>query len=384
MLNILKKELKDSFRDQRTLLLTVLLPLVLMSALVFFYESMMTTNEEDTFNIVVESSQIEYVSTLLADRKELKLKAVADVEQTLEEGEAVAGIILPTDFEKQILTGKTPNLQILGDLYSENSVIAMSTIEMVFTQYSQTIVANRLAEQQVEMSVLTPFIMEKVQVVEGDQSVQMISFLVPMMLIIAVGVGISSSAADFIAGEKERRTMEALLMTPINRSAFLFAKWLTLVIIATLTGVLTLAIVFVEIYFFTEQLKAGLALDDNVWIIGALALLIVISFAALMASALILTSILGKTVKEAQSYGTPIIMVGILPAMFVMSIGINELTYSHFMIPIMNVFTIFKELFAGVVNIEHILLTVGVNLLIAFIIFMVGRVLFMKDKWVLS
>ncbi|KAA5586369.1 ABC transporter permease subunit, partial [Pseudomonas aeruginosa] len=128
-----------------------------------------------------------------------------------------------------------------------------------------------------------------------------------MMLIIAVGVGISSSAADFIAGEKERRTMEALLMTPINRSAFLFAKWLTLVIIATLTGIITILIVFVEIYFFTDELKAGLALDDNVGMIGAWALLIMISFAALMASALLLTSIFGKTVKEAQSYGTPII-----------------------------------------------------------------------------
>lgn len=315
MLNIFKKELKDTFRDQRTLLLTVFLPLVLMSALVFFYEKMMAPDEDIRLHVVTEKEQLEFVKGLLDGKENLELRAVDDVEATIKEGEAITGLVLSDDFEQQIASRNMPTIQILGDEYSENSFIAMSAIEMALTQYSQAIVSERLGQQNVETSILTPFTVNKVQVIEGDQSVQMMSFLIPMMLVIAVGIGISSSAADFIAGEKERRTMEALLMTPVNRSSFLLGKWLTLVILATVTGILTLGIVFIEIYFFTEQLKVGLKMEGNVWLIGTVALLIIISFAALMASALLLTSIFGKTVKEAQSYGTPIIMVGILPGL---------------------------------------------------------------------
>lgn len=383
MLNIFKKELKDTFRDQRTLILTVFLPLVLMSALVFFYEKMMAPEEDIQLHVVTEKEQLEFVKGLLDGKENLQLRAVDDVEATIKEGEAVAGLVLTGDFEKQIAAGNAATVQILGDEYSENSYIAMSAIEMALTQYSQAIVSERLGQQNVETSILTPFTVNKVQVIEGDQSVQMMSFLIPMMLVIAVGVGISSSAADFIAGEKERRTMEALLMTPVNRSSFLLGKWLTLVILATVTGILTLGIVFIEIHFFTEQLKSGLTMEGNVWLIGTVALLIIISFAALMASALLLTSIFGKTVKEAQSYGTPIIMVGILPALFITSVGLNELTTTHFLVPILNVFATFKELFVGIIDIEHVFLTLGVNIALALVILTVGRILFAKDKWVL-
>lgn len=173
-------------------------------------------------------------------------------------------------------------------------------------------------------------------------------------------------------------------MTPVNRSSLLFGKWLTMVIVATLTGIFTLAVVFVEIQFFTVELKAGIHLGNQVVLIVIMSLFVVISFSAFMASALMLTSIMAKTVKEAQSYATPINMVAVVPAMFVMNLGLNELSNGHFLIPIMNIFTIFKELFLGVVSFEHIFMTIGVNIVAALVLFLVGRVMFMKDKWVLA
>ena len=382
MLNIFKKELKDAFRDQRTLMLTVLLPLLLMSALVFFYESLMAPNDEE-IQIVTEATHVQFVKQLLSENDRLTIRAVDDVEGTIQDGEALAGVVLTGDIEQQIVAGETPVVQILGDEFSENSAMAMYEIEMAFAQYSQAVVAQRLTAQNIETSILTPLTVETVQVIEGDHAIHMISFLIPMMLIIAIGVGITSSAADFIAGEKERRTMEALLMTPVNRTSFLLGKWLTLVLIATMTGIFTLVIVFVEIYFFTEELKAGIAFDGNIGLMGLVALLVIISFAAFMSSALMLASIFGKTVKEAQSYGTPIIMVGILPAMFATNIGLNELTAVHFLTPVLNIFTSFKEIFVGIINIEHILMTVAVNVVVALVLLAIGRILFAKDKWVL-
>lgn len=384
MFNILKKELKDSFRDQRTLLLTVLLPLVLMSVLVLFYERMLSSNDDEVYPVAVKEEQSETLKQILTSYNNIDLIVVNDINKAIEDGDVVAAVDFEETFEQKIKNNESPTVQLLGDMNSQSSAIAISTIEAAFNQFSQLIVTENLQSSNVDPTILSPITIERIQVVEGDNAVGMIAFLVPLMLSIAVGVGITPAATDLIAGEKERKTMEALLMTPVNRSALLFAKWLTMVIIATLTGVITLLIVFIEVQFFTETIKAGLNFGDNAWIIVLTAFLVVISYAALLASALMITSISAKTIKEAQSYSTPVTMIAILPAMFLVNLGVNELTTTHFIIPIVNIFTIFKELFFGVVNVEHIALTIFSNLIIAVVIFFIGRVMFLKDKWVLS
>lgn len=384
MFNIFKKELKDSFRDRRTLLLTVLLPLVLMSGMVFFYENLIAGNEDETFAVVVNEDQLDFAQQLLAANKNVIVTGVADVGQALADGEALAGAIIPHDFEHQVAQGNTPTIQVMGDAYSQKSALAASYIEAALGQYSQQIVAGRLQVSGVDSDLLTPFTIEKLQTVEGDGSMMMMAYLVPLMLSIAVGVGISPSASDLFAGEKERRTMEALLMTPVNRSALLLAKWLTMVIIATVTGIITLLIVAIEILYFTESLKAGLDFGDQAVSIVLVTILVLIAYGALMSSALMITSIIAKTVKESQSYGTPVTMIVILPALLTASLGLTELTTMHFAIPLLNIFSIFKELFFGVINIEHVLITVASNLIVAVIIFFIGRILFLKDRWVLA
>ncbi|MGD6942722.1 ABC transporter permease [Cytobacillus gottheilii] len=384
MLNILKKELKDSFRDQRTLLLTVLLPLVLMTGLVFFNENLLSPYEEDVYEVAVQDAQYPLVQKLLADNENLHISAVDNVKETIEEGNAVAGIVIPADFEEKIAAGATPSVQILNDLNSQNSTLATSAIEASFMQYSQSIVTEQLAAQSIDTAILTPFHLEQMQIVEGDLTIIMLAFLIPLMLTLSVGLGLSTSAADLIAGEKERRTMEALLMTPVNHRSLLVAKWLTMVIIASMTGIITLTIVFVEIHFFTETLKAGISFGSNALPIALVSVPVIISYSAILASALMVTSIFAKTIKEAQTYSTPITMLTLLPSMLMYNVGINELTFTHFAVPVMNIFAVFKELFFGIVNIEHILTAITSNLLVALIIFIIGRVLFFRVKWVLA
>lgn len=384
MFNILKKELKDSFRDQRTLLLTVLLPLVMMSVLVLFYEKMLSTDTEEVYPVAVKEEQAPLLKQILTDYSNIDLIVVEDITTAIEAGDVVAAVDFEKAFEQQITNHESPTVQLIGDTNSQSSAIAISMIETAFNQLSQSIVAENLQSNNIDPTILSPFTIEHVQVVEGDYAVSMIAFLIPLMLSIAVGIGITPAATDLIAGEKERKTMEALLMTPVNRSALLLAKWLTMVIIATLTGIITLLIVFLEVQFFTETIKAGLNFGDNAWVIILTSFLVVISYAALLASALMLTSISAKTIKEAQSYSTPVTMIVIFPAMFLVSLGVNELTTTHFIIPIVNIFTIFKELFFGIINVEHIILTIISNLLIAIVIFSIGRFMFLKDKWVLS
>ena len=205
-----------------------------------------------------------------------------------------------------------------------------------------------------------------------------------MVLAIAIGIGSSPAAADLFAGEKERKTMEALLMTPIKRSTLVLSKWMTIATIGAITGIVTLIVVSLEISFFTENLKKAVSFGDNVYVIVGLAVVVSIIYSMFTASLLMLMSIIGKTVKEAQSYSTPVLMLGMLPVMYLVSKGINELSFGHFATPVLNLFCLLKELIFNVVNFEHVLITVISNLLCMAVLFAIGRVLFLKDKWVMN
>lgn len=378
------KEMKDAFRDYRTLILSVVLPIIMMTGLTFFYEKLSSDGEGETFTLAVSDSITESEEAILAVYENIKLIKSANPEQVVQDGDAEAGVILSDNFSASIEKGEKTTVTLIGNTFSHNSSTLMSIVTNALTSYEKRIVSSRLEQTGTDPNLLQPFVIEQKEISEDDIGSNLLAMMVPLMLVLAIGIGAAPSAYDLFAGEKEKKTMEALLMTPVNRSTLLLSKWLSISSIGVITGIVTLLVVTVEIAFFTEKLKSGLSFGENVWMIVLLSLLVIIIFSMFNAALLMLTSIVAKTVKEAQSYSTPIMMLGVFPTMIISSIGVNELAFYHFAIPIMNIFSILKELLFGVINYEHILITVLSNLAAMIIIFILGRILFLKDKWVMS
>jgi len=384
LLKIYLKEMKDCFRDSRTLLLTVLLPIIMMTGLTLFYEKMISDGEGETYTLAVENSFDTKHEEIFAGFDNIELVRSANPEETLQDGEAVAALVLSANFLESIENGEEASVTLTGDSFSQNSSNLMSMVTNALAAYEKTITASRLQAQGTDLSVIQPFTIEQKEMSEEDPNINLIAMLIPLILALAIGVGAGPSASDLFAGEKERKTMEALLMTPVSRSTLLFAKWLTISSIGALTGIITLVVVAAEINFLTENLKKAVTFGDNAGLIVGLAVLISVIYAMFNASLLMITSIIGKTVKESQSYSTPVMMLAMFPTLIITGIGINELGFVHFAIPIMNLFTLIKELLFGIVNYEHILITIGSNLFGMVILFVVGRIMFMKDKWVMN
>jgi sodium transport system permease protein len=384
LLKIYLKEIKDSFRDRRTLLLTVLLPIIMMTGLTFFYEKLISENEGETYTLAVDQSFSAEEKKLIADNENIEFVVSENPEETVEEGEALAAVVLSPDFINSVKSGEEASVTITGDSFSQKASALMNMVTNAFTVFEKTITSERLQAQGTDPTTLQPFTISLKELSEEDPNINLVAVLIPLMLSIAIGIGAGPAAADLFAGEKERKTMEALLMTPVSRSTLLFAKWLTIASVGAITGIITLIVVGLEIGFLTENLKNAVSLGDNAALIIALALFITIIYGMLNASLLMVTSIMGKTIKEAQSYSTPIMMVAIFPVMIITGVGINELGFEHFAIPIMNLFSLLKELLFGIVNVEHILITVASNLISMIIVFIIGRIMFMKDKWVMN
>ncbi|WP_044338901.1 ABC transporter permease [Rossellomorea aquimaris] len=384
LLNIYLKELKDSFRDRRTLLLTVLLPIFMMSGLVLFYENMVSGDEGESYTLAVDSSINKEVTDLFSGYETIDIVKTADPQKSVEEGDALAAVIVSPGFMRNIEQGKEAGVTIIGDSLSQKSSNLMNLVTTALTAYEKQVTADRLEAQGTDLSIIKPFNITQQEISDDDTSMFLLAFLVPLILAISIGVGTGPSAADLFAGEKEKKTMEALLMTPVKRSTLLMAKWLTIATVGVVTGIVTLIVLAIEISLFTENLKAAVSFGDDVYLIIILSLLLTIVYAVFVASLQMITSIIGKTVKEAQSYSAPIMMLVAFPGMIITNVGLNELSFQHFAIPVLNLFSQFKELFMGVIDYQHLFLTFGSNLLLMLVIFVVGRVLFLKDKWVMN
>lgn len=384
LLNIYIKEMKDSFRDRRTLLLTVFLPIIMMTGLVLFYEKLFSDGEGDSFTLAVSSSITAEEENIFVGFENIELVKSSNPEETVENGEAQAALLLTENFAEKIQKGEDASATIIGDSFSQNSSNLMNLVTSAFAVYEKTIISTRLQAEGTDPSVIQPFTIEQRELSGEDSSISLLAMLIPMMLALAIGIGAGPAAADLFAGEKEKKTMEALLMTPVKRSTLLISKWLTITSIGTITGMITLIVVALEITFLTENLKKAVTLGENPILIVGLAILISIVYAMFTASVLMLTSIIGKTVKEAQSYSSPVMMVAMFPAVITSTIGVNELSMNYFIIPILNLFSLLKELLFGIIDYQHIIITIASNLVCVIVFFIISRILFLKDKWVMN
>ncbi|WP_456276635.1 ABC transporter permease [Bacillus sp. AK128] len=384
LLKIYLKEMKDAFRDSRTLLLTVIIPIIMMTGLTLFYENLASDGEGETYSLAVSEVATQEELIFLQGIEEIEIVSYADPEEAVIQGEAKAALLFDEGFLTKVENQEEASVTIVGDSSSQNSSILMSMVSAALTTYEKAVVADRLEAENVNQQIIQPFTINSKEVTEENPALALIAMMIPLFMALAIGIGSSPSASDLFSGEKEKKTMEALLMTPVNRGTLLLAKWMTIFSIGAITGIITLIVVAIEITFFTETLKEAISFGDNFLVIVGLAILVTIVYAMFISSLLMLTSIMGKTVKEAQSYSTPIMMLAAFPGMITASMGVNEFTFQHFAIPILNLFTILKEILFGVVNIEHIAIMFISNLLVMVIVFVIGRVMFMKDKWVMN
>lgn len=383
LFKIYLKELKDSFRDRRTLIYTVFIPIIMMTGLLFVYENLLSGGT-GTYTLAVSEKISSDEETIFSHYENIEMVKTLDPLEMVENGEAHAAVLFTPDFNNNVKQGHIASVTLIGNSFSQNSTILMNIVSNALANYEKTIITNRLTTEGLDLSLITPFTIEQKEISNENQEISLLAILLPLVLGTAIAVGSSPAASDLFAGEKEKKTMEALLMTPVNRSVLFVAKWLSISSIGAIIGFITLIVLAVEIRLFTENLRMAVSFDENSYLLIFVALLITLLFAMLVASLLMIASIIAKTVKESQSYSTPITMSIVFPVMIIGGIGINEFSFGHFAIPIMNLFSILKELLYGVINWEHIAITVVSNILCIMIAFIIARILFLKDRWVMN
>jgi len=349
------KEMLDTLRDRRTLFAMILVPLILFPVLGLGFGSLATMVAEKTEKEISKITIIgsEYVPSLfpkLKEKKEFELVEEKDFKQALKEKKLQAALEFPKDFERKIENEDSVKVTIYYDGAEFKSEIAGDKIERWLSAYRDSVVKERLEKRNIEQSLLYPIKINKENVASKEKMGGfMLSMFLPYMIVILALTGAMYPAIDLTAGEKERGTLETLLVSPASRGDIATGKFLTVLTASVVTSILATLSMTVSMRMGMMKFDeiAGQSAQFSLSFQSILAiLLLLLPISALFSSALLSISLLAKSFKEAQNYITPLMIVAILPAMISLLPGV-ELNWGFVFIPVVNVCLALKEFLLG-------------------------------------
>ena len=235
---VMRKELRDFYRDRRTFLMTLLLSPLLFPAIMLgmfkLMENRASTQLEKDMTIPVAGS--EFAPNLLAHLASHGISArkatEAQVEQAVRSQQDDVGLVIDPDFAKDWHAGVPAKVEVVTDSTRRNADVPVKRVEGTLQQYTQTLGALRLLARGINPVVSAPVGVGTRDLATPEAKRGMVlSAMLPILLLISAFLGGIHLAMDTTAGERERQSLEPLLATPAARGAIVSGKMLASVVI---------------------------------------------------------------------------------------------------------------------------------------------------------
>ena len=349
--NILKKELRELFRDKKSLAMMLVIPIFIpllvigMSAL---FESQMNvdTNEYNKIGFNYELSETEKQIA-----KEMDIDIVENTTKKLK-GKYEEGKI------NLYITKKDNHYTIHSD-GSDASTYASNLMETYFNTYKEILQQESLSKQKINPEEILNIITVEEKIVEEDNFfASYIKNYAFLFIIMAITVSATYPATDTTAGERERGTLETLLTFPMKSKDIIIGKFLGVTVSSIITGILSLVLAVISL-FLTKDMFTIYEGVNTIYSLSSIiyAILVIITYSFFISGLCIAIASTSKTFKEAQSALTPLTFISLFPGMIAFMVGITT-TPLISVIPFLNFTTIFTDITAGNINILHITLMI--------------------------
>ncbi|MDD2281930.1 MAG: ABC transporter permease [Eubacteriales bacterium] len=386
-INVIKlvflKELKDIFRDKKTIFMSLVIPLLIFPLLFLVLGGSMDKSMkqvEENLTVAIVDSGNSSLSQFLHNQETIKLVESTDVEADIKSGKILVALEVPTDFDEGIKAEKPVDLVLLYDNASQSSQMAFSAVSSIVDAYSKAVIEQRLLARDISGDLLTPVVIDARTTEKEEEGFGkfMLSLMLPLMLVIFSISGPMGVAVDLGAGEKERGTLEPLLTTQAGRLSLLWGKFFAITVMGLLSTIASLLGLL-----FSMRQEGGLFQGSAVSIepvtlvlIGLVTLLLTMFFGALELS----ISIYARSFKEAQTYISPLMMISFIPTYATYMLDAKNIETYYFHIPLANVSCILKEFLAGIYNVTHIGITFAWIIIYIFAAVLFARYMFSKEE----
>ena len=343
--NMLKKELRDMFRDKKSLAMMLVIPIFIpllvigMSAL---FEMQMTQDPSE-YNLIGFDYELSEVENNII--RELNINPIIGTEEELKQkfdNNEIYLYVLKDD----------NNYTINGD-DSEATTYASMLVESYFNSYKNYLQNEYLTDKNIDSDEVINIINLKENIVKQDSyfANYIINYAF-LFIIMAITVSATYPATDTTAGEKERGTLETLLTFPIRSKDIIIGKFLSVSISSIITGLISLILTIVSLLLannmFTIYEGSNLMLPVTSLIF---AIVVIVAYSFLISGLCIAIASNSKTFKEAQSALTPLTFISFFPGMIAFMINIQT-TNILALIPFINFTLIFTDITNG--NIDYL------------------------------
>ncbi len=232
---VLCKEVVDALRDRRTLL-RLLAPAVLMGPLLLLAVSTMIASlEERAEKREVMVVGIEHAPTLrnFLERQTFTVKtAPQDYEARLRATTLLEPVVvIAPDFEAALASGERPTVELVSDSVNQRASAGLASLQRLMAGFNRERAAITMALRGVSTALLQPVAFEDRDLASTQARATRITSVIPMFIIMAVLYGALTSALDSTAGERERGSLEPLLMNPVQHMALVLGKWSAVVLL---------------------------------------------------------------------------------------------------------------------------------------------------------
>lgn len=349
---ILKKELRDVFRDKKSLMMMLLMPFLLPVIVISFSALFdMEVNKS-----VEEYNNIGFNYTLTDNEKQLakslKIKVKSDDVTKLEE------LYDKKEIDAYIIKNDN-KYTIRYDQNNQDSSVAGSLADEYLTQYKIMLQNDYLVDKGISSDDFLNIITVDYDFIEKKEDNYFANYITSysfVFIIMIVTISAIYPATDATAGEKERGTLETLLTFPIKSRDIIIGKFLCICLTSIITGILSFILSLIALNYVNGmfEIYKGINIVPNtstILITG----LIIICFAILISGICIAIASLCKTFKEAQSSLSPINFITFFPGLVALFIEIKT-TPLISIIPFLNYTQIFNDVNAGNINYLNIFL----------------------------
>ncbi len=363
--NILKKEIREMFRDKKSLAMMLIIPF-LIPFIIIGMSALLNQNETDLtkkYNKIGFAYNITPVENEIIN--ELGISAFYDSEEALKE-----------KYEKgeiDVYITKNKNTYIINQTSSENSAYASALAESYFNTYKEYLQKTYLEKHQINSNDVMNIITLNKKVSQKDnfykKYITIFSF---MFIIMAITVSATYPATDTTAGEKERGTLETLLTFPVKSKDIIIVKFLAVSISSIITGIISLILMILSLYIVSNTFT--IFKEDNIMLsIGSFIyiLLVIISYSFTISGLCIAIASKCKTFKEAQSALTPLTFISFFPGMIAYMVNVKT-TALLSLIPFLNTTLLFTDITNNQINyLNIILMFVSTIILIVIVLYVI-------------
>lgn len=312
---VARKELVDTLRDRRTLIVTLASAAVAGPLLLFLLFNMLAQQADRRSELKLAVRGAEHAGALIAflERAQARITpAPEDFERLVKSGDLDVVMIVEPKFDEDVKKGRAATVRLVYDRSRDRARASIEQAEALLRAYNRQWGQMRLLLRGIAPEVGNPLVVETVNLATPQQSGALVLFMLAYYGLFAAVMGGMAVALDATAGERERASLEPLLMTPATPFELVAGKWLATAGFNAFVVLITLAAFWATLTF------APLPPVGIPFLFGTTELarfmLILLPIIALMPAILLWVGTRGRSYKEAQANVSVLMLaVGILP-----------------------------------------------------------------------